>query len=231
MKKSRIIILFIFVLVIIVSFTYAGYLGMNLNRAFGKVFRIDEEAYGENHFDSSNLEFIPILDDEVNRNSNNLIYIDFRVGGSELNDDEENIIYDIALVDLEVDCNLLSPYLKWKLVKNNEIIDEGSFDYKFDTIKNQRLVLTSIQQDLKPYSEDKFTYDYFQFYIWISDSYQGEDLLNYSNLVDQSSLMGKKIKGKIEVELYGGSKVELVRNPSDKIDSDTCIGYGGDIDG
>lgn len=229
MKKSRIILLFIFVLVIIVGFTYASLSGLGGSSIFTSVLRIDEEAYGLNRFNSDNLELIPILDNEVDRNSNNLIYIDFRVGGSELND-TDNIIYDIALVDLEVDCNLLSPYLKWRLVKNGENISEGSFDYKFDTIKEGRLVLTTIPQDLKPYSEDKFTYDYFQFYMWISDSYQEEGLLDYSNAIDQSSLMGKKLKGKIEVELYGGSKRELVRNPSEKIDIKTCIGGGG-IDG
>lgn len=230
MKKSRIVIVFIFVLLIVVGFTYASYSEMDLNRAFGKVFRIDEEAYGINHFNSDNLEFVPIFDEDVNKNSNNVIYIDFRVGGSNLND-EDNIIYDIALVDLEIDCNLLSPYLKWRLVKNNKVIDEGSFDYKFDTIKNGRLVLTSIQQDLKPYSEDKFTYDYYQFYIWISDSYQEKEILNHSDLVDQSYLMGKKLKGKIEVELYGGSKKALVREPSSKLDNNTCIREVGDIDG
>lgn len=230
MKKSKIVFGLVCLLLVIIGFTYANYSGMDLNKAFGKVFRIDEDAYGINHFNSDNLELIPIFDDEVNKNSNNVIYIDFRVGGSNLND-EENIIYDIALVDLEVDCNLLSPYLKWKLIKNNETIDEGSFDYKFDTIKNKRLVLTSIQQDLKPYSEDKFTYDYYQFYIWISDSYQEKDLINSSELVDQSHLMGRKLKGKIEVELYGGTKNELVRKPQEEIDKNTCISEGGDING
>ena len=41
--------------------------------------------------------------------------------------------------------------------------------------------------------------------------------------IDQTNLLGKKIKGKIEVELYGPGKKALVRKPSDELDSSTCI--------
>jgi hypothetical protein len=168
------------------------------------------------------LQFSPILDSDVNEQKNNVIYIDFRVGGSKENN-TDNIFYDVALANLEIDCELISPYLKWKLLKNGEFISEGSLDYKFDTIKDGRLVLTPIQQDLVGYSEDKNTYDYYQFYMWISDSYQGDNLLKYSNEIDQSNLMSKKIKGRIEVELSGGTKKTLTRNPSEELDRSTCL--------
>lgn len=222
-KNKKILIVFIVVVICFaIGFSFASVSEFFSNYAQSRILRVDEEAYGNLEFDSNNLEFVPILDTNVVRDSTRFIYIEFRVGGSDLND-HDNITYDIALADLEVDCELLSPYLKWRLVKNNEMISEGSLDYKFDTILDGRLVLTPIQQDLKEYSEDKQTYDYFQFYMWISDSLQDPDLSNYNGEDDQSNLSGRQIKGKIEVELYGGTKKELVRKPSSEINHDTCF--------
>ena len=194
--------------------TYANNADLAIQSIISKAIYIDDEAYGENVFDSSNLEFSPILDEDVNKNNNHVIYIPFYVGGASTNN-TNNIVYDIALVDLEVDCELLSPYVKWKLLKNNEIISEGNLDYQFDTILNGRLVLTPIQQDLVEYSEDKSTYDYYEFYMWLSDSCQDKE--------KQNNLLDKKIIGKIEIELYKEVKKELVRNPSKTLNTQTCI--------
>jgi len=221
-KKITITIGFVSILILMLLTTYATVTEITKKGVITKVIKIDEDAYGEFAFDSSNLNFTPMLDSEVSSLSNKVIYMNFRVGGSELNT-AENIIYDIALVDLQVDCNLLSPYLKWQLFKNGKIISTGSLDYKFDTIKNGRLVLTPIQQDLKKFSEDKNTYDYYEFYMWISDSFQEEDLSNYNGEEEQNDLIGKRIKGKIEVELYGEEKSALVRTPSEELNTETCM--------
>ena len=221
-KKIVIVSIGIILLVSVMFSTYATLSDLGENGLTTNILRIDEEAYGNLSFNSDNLNFGPILDNEVSNTNNSVIYLDFKVGGSKENDTDD-IIYDIALVDLEVDCELVSPYLKWKLFKNGELVSDGSLDYKFDTIKNGRLVLTPIQQDLKKYSEDKTTYDYFEFYMWVSDSFQDNNLANYNNQVDQSYLMDKLIKGKIEVELYGGKKKELVRTPSEELDTNNCI--------
>lgn len=184
--------------------------------------RLDEEVYGELLFDSSNLDFKPILDNTIYTNDDNVIEIDFLVGGSSLND-TDNIIYDISLSDLNIDCNLLSPYLKWILIKNDEIISKGSLDYKFDTINNGRLVLTNMGQELKKYSKDKSTYDSYKFYMWLSDSCQEEDFSKCSNAELQNNLLRKKISGKISVDLYVGIKKELQRNPSEELNKEICI--------
>lgn len=222
-EDKRLLIIYIIVIALLVfGITYASMPELTSNYLVTNILRVDEDAYGETVFDSSELVFTPILDSNVSKDSNNVIYIDFFVGGSQLNS-IDNIIYDIALVDLEIDCELLSPYLKWALVKNGELVSGGSFDYRFDTIKNGRLVLTPIQQDLVKYSEDKSTYDYYEFYVWISDSFQGSDLNQYSDEIEQNNLIGKTLKGKIEVELYGDTKRLLVRNPSDELDTNTCV--------
>ena len=184
--------------------------------------KLDEEAYGNTTFDTSNLNFKTILDKNVKTSLNNVIHITFRVGGNKENNTEEPS-YDIALQDLEVDCNLLSPYVKWQLIKNGEVLSEGSLDYKFDTIKDGRLVLTPIQQDLIEYNEDKTKYDYYEFYLWLSDSCQEEDITKCQNVETQNNLLNKTISGKIEVELYGQTKDELVREPSETLDTSTCV--------
>lgn len=211
----------------VIAFTYAVKTRGSSNIMLSNILRIDEEAYGNTSFDSSNLKLVPILDRDVEFRKNAVIDIEFYVGGNEENN-KDNIVYDIALVDLNIDCTLLSPYVKWKLVKNDQILATGSFDYQFDTITNGRLVLTPIQQDLVDYNEDKSQYDHYHFYLWLSDSCQSDNLLDGLDSEDQSDLLGKRIYGKIEVELYAENKKELVRNPSKVLNVNTCIDSGRD---
>ena len=208
--------------VILLGITYAIQNSTSIFSGRTATIKIDEDAYGDTEFDTSNLNFIPILDNEVEIKNDNVIRIDFRVGGDKDNTDKNDIIYDIALNDLKIDCNLLSPYLKWKLLKNDEYISEGSFDYKFDTIKDGRLVLTNIQQDLVKYSDNKDDYDRYTFYIWLSDNCQ-DDLSKCKDLPEQTDLLNKKLSGKIEVELNTGAKIDLKRKGTDVLDKSICL--------
>ncbi len=224
-KVSNFKILLFLILGFIIFFiltTFAIANPIQTNAFSTSIIEIDEKAYGPKIIDSSNLDFRPILDRDVETNLESVISISFNVGGGKKNN-VDNIVYDIALVDLKIDCRLLSPYLKWKLVKNQNEVFEGSFDYRFDTIRDGRLVLTNIQQDLKKYSIDKNTYDHYDFYIWLSDSCQEENILSCAFFEDQTDLLNKKISGKIEIELYAETKKELVRLSSDKMDISTCV--------
>ena len=207
---------------LILGLSYAVNSGLSSNDLEGKIVYIDEDAYGNLNFDSNNFELTPVLDKTVAESNRYIIKLNFLVGGAKENN-IDNMIYDISLTDLDLDCNLLSPYLKWKLVKNGEVISEGSLSREFDTIVDGRLVLTPIQQDLKEYSEDKSTYDEYYFYMWLSDSCQDEDLRNCKYAEDQRNLTNKRIKGKISVELNVGAKKELVRNPSETVNTVSCI--------
>lgn len=224
-KTSKKLLLTIsFVAILFLSALYLTYSlsqGNNPEKTNVDILKLDEDAYGNTEFNNEKLELKPILDKKVNKESNNVIYINFNVGGSSENNTNQ-IIYDIALTELDVSCDLLSPYMKWKLIKNGNEISTGSLDYHFDTIKNKRLVLTNIQQDLVSYSEDKSTYDHYEFYMWMSDSCQEENILECKQSESQSNLLGKNIRGKIEVELYGGNKKILERTPEEKIDINTC---------
>ena len=221
-------ILSIYIIVIIAIFTGVTYALQSSSIAFNlttAIVRIDEEAYGDTTFDSSNLDMIPILDSEVETRTDNVLKIDFTVGGHESNNASKPIIYDIALIDLSMDCELISEYFKWKLVKNGSELSSGTFSYTFDTIKEGRLVLTEIQQDLAAYSSNQTDYDNYSFYIWLSDTCQDdlETCKANNNIIPQTNLLNKYFSGKIEVELYTGSKKALVRVPSDELDSTTCI--------
>ncbi|MCI6266135.1 MAG: hypothetical protein MR598_04750, partial [Erysipelotrichaceae bacterium] len=114
------IVIFFFVL----AFTYAVKSKGISNIMLSNILRIDEEAYGDTSFDSSHLNLVPISDEDVDFREKSVIDIEFFVGGNEENN-KDNIVYDIALVDLNIDCTLLSPYVKWKLVKNDQILATG----------------------------------------------------------------------------------------------------------
>ena len=222
LKDKRMLSLYIIVIFsLTLGFTYAlSSTSLAINIGTGLV-RIDEEAYGSTTFDSSDIDLIPILDSDVETSLDNVIKIDFTVGGASTNT-ANNIIYDIALTDFEVDCNLLSSYMKWKLVKDGAELSNGSLDYKFDTIENGRLVLTNIQEDLPDYSATQNGYHNYTFYMWFSDSCQQNDINNCAGQIDQSALIGKYFFGKIEVELYTESKKALVRKPDTTLDTSTC---------
>lgn len=225
-KKIIVVGVFIFFFCVI-AFTYAIKIKEDSNLMLSNILRIDEAAYGATTFDSSNLRLVPILDKNVEVTQGSVMDIEFYVGGNKRNN-REHIVYDIALVDLTIDCALLSPYVKWKLVKNGEVLSSGSLDYQFDTIVDGRFILTPIQQDLVDYSKDKSLYDHYHFYLWLSDSCQSDNLLDGLDSKDQSNLLGKKIQGKIEVELYAEDKKELIRKPSEVLDVNTCVDSDGD---
>lgn len=206
---------------LVIGFSYAYQQKEIFQKMSGNVMGIDEDAYGDTNFDSKEVYLSPILDSEVEKRSDRTIAISFRVGGSKENH-ISGIIYDVALMNLEVDCDLLSPDVKWKLVKNGKEISEGSLDYQFDTIVDGRMVLTNIQQDLVPYEESKENYDTYFFYLWLSDSCQEEDIQKCFSKREQKQLMQKKIKGKIEVELYVDNKFVLKRKPQRKLDRTVC---------
>ena len=224
-EDKRILLIYIIIIIaILTGVTYAlESVGIAFNLETGIV-AVDEAAYGSTSFDSSNVNLVPILDSQVETRLENVIKIDFTVGGASTNT-VDTIIYDIALVDLMLDCNLLSEYFKWKLVKDGSEVATGSFSYQFDTIVDGRLVLTNPQFDLPDYSANKTGYHNFSFYIWLSDSCQDdlETCKANNNIVDQTYLTGRYFSGKVEVELYTESKKNLVRKPATSIPGGSCI--------
>lgn len=195
LDKRMIAIYIIVIIGLVLGISYAlNQSGISFSATSSK-FKI---AYSS-EFDSSNLKFSPILDQNVEENVNNVIKITFRVGGEEENPDVETI-YDVSLVDLEVDSILKSNYIKWKLIKNDKELSHGDFK---DLKESTRLVLTGTQQDLPKYNEAK---DEYIFYLWFSDSCQELNPTKCTESESQNQMLNKTLAGKIEVELYTGNK-------------------------
>lgn len=133
--------------------------------------------------------------DNLSLYSDSIFVSNFTVKGAQTNPDSENIsiIYDVALIEENIDTNLLNRYLKWELIKNQEVLSYGNFS---DVSNNTRYVLTDIQQDLPKYTD---TADSYRLVIWISD--------DFSESFDQSIMMNKSFSATIDIELYTQSKI------------------------
>ena len=151
----------------------------------------------------------PILDDELTNSSNSskVLKINFTVKGASTNPTDVPIIYDVSLTDLNLPEELKNKYFKWRLYKNGNVLSEGNFSYDFDSIVDNRMVLTNIQQDLPSYDD---TADSYTFYIWISESCTGT-IDTCAEFYDQSDMLNKTFSGNIRIELSTKGKKELVR--------------------
>ena len=156
---------------------------------------------------SSDLQ--PILDNDLTNSSNSskVLKIDFTVKGDSSNPTDVPIIYDVSLTDLNLPEELKNKYFKWRLYKNGNVLSEGNFSYDFDSIVDNRMVLTNIQQDLPSYDD---TADSYTFYIWISESCTGT-IDTCAEFYDQSDMLNKTFSGNIRIELSTKGKKELVR--------------------
>lgn len=152
-------------------------------------------------------EILPIDDaiiEEAGESIDNprVIKAEFNVTGSSNN--PKNTIYDVALYAEDISCVLRTKYLKWKLYKNGSLLSQGNLSPEFDTMTNNRLVLTNTQQDLTT-TKDKYT-----FLLWISESCT-DNLSECSPEEDQSKYLNKTIKASIKIELATESKKTLKR--------------------
>ena len=151
----------------------------------------------------------PISDSLVNYNTyKNVIRLEFSLRGVKENeDDEEELIYDVMLNELGIDCSLMNEYTKWNLYKNGELLYSGNFDPRFDgNILTDNYRLTETQQDLPGYDDD---YDKYVFIVWISEAC--EDLTNCDIKHDQSGIINSVINMKLFIALSGGEKVKYKR--------------------
>lgn len=162
---------------------------------------------------SSEGALIPITIDtsDINSVMNKKEALKLRFWVSGIADNPEESIYDIALHNVDIDCELKDESVKWLLYKNNSLLYSGNFSPTFDIMPDNRLLLTETQQNLT-LNEDEYL-----IVIYIEEACPGNieecELKN-----DQSSLLGRKIKADISIETSTKSKVVHERNTSDKID-------------
>ena len=169
---------------------------------------------GETVIVAENLE--PISDSLVGYDTKeNVIRLEFSVRGVDTNENPENLIYDVMLSDLNVDCSLLNEYTKWNLYKNGELLYKGNFSPSFDgNVLTDNFRLTEIQQKLPLAGE---AYDNYVLLIWISEAC--EDLTT-CKLVDQSAIINSVLDMKVFIALSGGEPILYERVPN--MDA-TCV--------
>lgn len=157
-------------------------------------------------------KLLPINDDktEITPDSTNesILKIDFKLSGTSTNPD--NTIMDISLNNISMDCELKSEYFKWKLYKEEVLLSSGSFSPKFDSMKNNRLVLTNTQERLTT-NEDKYT-----LLIYLAESCTGDLSTCNANSgsYNQETLLNKNFSATMKVELSTGNKKTNTRSTS-----------------
>ena len=208
-ENSKFIIVMSIVIILgIIGITYAlkiaAFNPIGLNTTAGTInANITYDGDNTNTITNTN-KMLPINDMlvDINTTDERVLKVSFNITG--VNTNPDNTIYDISLRDINMDKELKSLYVKWRLYKNNTLLSEGNFSPSFDVKENNRLVLTEVQQDLTT-STDKYVY-----LMWISEVCTG-DITTCDSTVNQNKYSNKKFNASIKIEASTKTKKELVR--------------------
>ena len=208
-ENSKFIIVMSIVIVLgIIGITYAlkvaAFNPIGLNTTTGTI-NASITYDGDNTSTITNTnKMLPISDTlvDINTTDERVLKVSFNITG--VNTNPDNTIYDISLRDINMDKELKSLYVKWRLYKNNTLLSEGNFSPSFDVKENNRLVLTEIQQDLTT-NTDKYVY-----LMWISEVCTG-DITSCDKKVNQNKYSNKTFNASIKIEASTKTKKELVR--------------------
>ena len=208
-ENSKFIIVMSIVIILgIIGITYAlkiaAFNPIGLNTTTGTI-NANITYDGNNTSTITNTDkMFPINDTlvDINTTDERVLKVSFNITG--VNTNPNNTIYDISLRDINMDKELKSLYVKWRLYKNNTLLSEGNFSPSFDVKENNRLVLTEVQQDLTT-STDKYVY-----LMWISEVCTG-DITTCDSTVNQNKYSNKTFNASIKIEASTKTKKELVR--------------------
>ena len=208
-ENSKFIIVMSIVIVLgIIGITYAlkvaAFNPIGLNTTTGTI-NANITYDGNNTSTITNTDkMFPINDTlvDINTTDERVLKVSFNITG--VNTNPDNTIYDISLRDINMDKELKSLYVKWRLYKNNTLLSEGNFSPSFDVKENNRLVLTEVQQDLTT-NTDKYVY-----LMWISEVCTG-DITTCDSTLNQNKYSNKTFNASIKIEASTKTKKELVR--------------------
>ena len=208
-ENSKFIIVMSIVIILgIIGITYAlkvaAFNPIGLNTTTGTI-NANITYDGDNISTITNTDkMLPISDTlvDINTTDERVLKVSFNITG--VNTNPDNTIYDISLRDINMDKELKSLYVKWRLYKNNTLLSEGNFSPSFDVKENNRLVLTEVQQDLTT-NTDKYVY-----LMWISEVCTG-DITTCDSTLNQNKYSNKTFNASIKIEASTKTKKELVR--------------------
>ncbi|MGN1342672.1 MAG: beta strand repeat-containing protein [Bacilli bacterium] len=218
-KNIKFIILMLVVIIFgIVGIAYAikvanfNPIGLNVTTSPIDVNITYDSSVNDDSITSSG-KMVPINDSlvtGVDVTDERVIKAKFKVAGVSSNPD--NTIYDVALRDINIDCDLRTEDVKWRLYKNGTLLTSGNLSPTFDVMSDNRLILTDTQQDLTT------TTDEYVFLLWISESCTG-DISTCSKEQEQNKYLNKSFSASIKLELSTKTKKTLVRNTAS---ADSC---------
>lgn len=146
-------------------------------------------------------------------NSSDVVKYKFWISGSSTNPNDS--IYDISLNAIAMDCELKNTYFKWVLYKNGNLLYSGNFSPTFDVMNDNRMILTTTQQDLNT------TEDEYLLVLYIEDSCSDSDISSCVNAVDQSSMLGRNFSFNVGIETTSKSKKINTRTTGTEV---SCVG-------
>ena len=213
--RNMLVLLFEIIIIIIaiggLTFATSKMFGSSTIITFGE-YNVD--YIGKTEIVASDLE--PISDSLINIDSrDNVVRLEFSLRGVDTNENPENLIYDVMINEMNIDCSLLNEYTKWNLYKEGELLSSGNFSPTFDgNVLTDNFVLTEMQEKL-PLSTDN--YDNYVLIIWISESC---DDLTSCTRVDQTEVINSEISMKVFIAIHTGEPIQYVRVPN--LDA-TCV--------
>ena len=157
-KKRNILVLVFEIILIAIAvggLTLATTSLMNGSRTIIEFGRYNVDYKGEVEIVATDLE--PISDSLINYDTNEgVIRLEFSLRGVDTNENPENLIYDVMINEMNIDCSLLNEYTKWNLYKEGELLSSGNFSPTFDgNVLTDNFVLTEMQEKL-PLSTDNY---------------------------------------------------------------------------
>ncbi len=205
--KNVVIISIIVVIIGILVVSYAMFFNTGTSNNSTKLGNLDVEYIDGGELTIDNL--LPINNDEVEEKSS---VFNFSVE----NKGNSYSYYDIKLVDIDLPLALKDENFKWKLLSNDELINEGNFHELANTKDYLKRSIGIDSKEVKKY----------KLQLWIENS----------NNVDQSYMLNRSGNFKIQIE----ARQKLAKSPKDEITviSNTTNGnledlkiYGNTTDG
>lgn len=216
-NNSKFMIVMIFVIIFgIVGVTLAikvatfNPIGLNVNTATIEADITYDNTVNEGIVSSIG-KLYPIADSSVtgiNVSNDSIIKAKFMVTGKSTN--PANTIYDVTLRDISMERELQSSDVKWRLYKNGTLLSSGTFSRNFDAMLDDRMILTSTQQNLTTST------DTYVFLLWISESCTG-NITTCTSENNQNRYINKTLNFKLKIEASTKSKKSLTR---------TVVNYG-----
>jgi hypothetical protein len=208
LKRKNIIVIVFEILVIalgvgVITFAAARIINTRTTTLL-TVGKYNVEYLGSLEVTADDLE--PISDSMIGIDTHdNVARVEFSLRGVKENK-ADDLIYDVMLTDMNIDCSLLNKYTKWNLYKNGALLSHGSFDPSWDgDVLGDNMRLTNIQEDLPGYTDE---YDNYVLLFWISETC---DDLTTCELIDQSAIIDSTMSMKAFIALYTGEKTAYER--------------------